>query len=136
MPNPFIKETTTTPSDIVKEIDILKFFMEDINKLLNDYEPGLPENKPDVTKQINEMKETKEKKIRQQTNYNNMMNKLSNGVNSQSNQSKVDELSLVVQEMTIENSQLKDKVKYLEDKIKLLIMQQIQFKRNCTAEQN
>lgn len=136
MPNPFIKETTATPSDIVKECDILKFFMEDINKLLDDYAPGLPENKPDVTKQMLKIKEERDKKIKEQKDYNIIMNKLSNGVNSQSNQSKVDELSLVIQEITIENSQLKDKVKYLEDKIKLLIIEQIQFKRNCTAQQN
>jgi glycosyltransferase involved in cell wall biosynthesis len=136
MPNPFIKETTTTPSDIVKESDILKFFMEDINKLLDDYAPGLPENKPDVTKQILKIKDERDKKIKEQNDYNIIMNKLSNGVNSQSNQSKFDELSLLVQEITIENSLLKDKVKYLEDKIKLLIIEQIQFKRTYTAQQN
>jgi len=136
MPNPYIKETTVTPCDIVKEPDVLKFFMEDINKLLDDYSPGLPENKPDVTKQLTKMKKDREKMMKQQSDYNNLMNKLSNGANSQSVQSKVDELSLVVQEMTIENNQLKDKVKYLEDKIKQLITENIQFKRNCIAQQN
>jgi glycosyltransferase involved in cell wall biosynthesis len=136
MPNPFIKETSITPSDIVKESDVLKFFMEDINKLLDDYAPGLPENKPDVAKQINEIKEKREKKIQQQTNYNNIMNKLSGGLNSKSSQDKIDELSLVVQELSIENNQLKDKVKYLEDKIKQIITKQIQLKTNCTTEHN
>lgn len=140
LPNPFIKDTSVTPSDIVKEYGILQFFMEDINKLLDDYTPGLPENKPDVLKQIVQMKETREKmmqdNIKKNNEYNSLMHKLSNQSNSQQGQGKIDELSLVVQELSIENNQLKDKVKYLEDKIKHLITETIQLKRNSTAEQN
>jgi glycosyltransferase involved in cell wall biosynthesis len=139
MPNPFINDTPLKPSDFVKEPEVLKFFMEDINKLLDDYKPGLPENKPDVTKQIAEMKESREKMIqdheKKQNDYNNLMNKLTN-VNPQMAQGKIDNLTFIVQELTMENNQLKEKVKYLEDKMKLLIMEQIQFKRNCTARQN
>ena len=139
MPNPCINDTVIKPSDIVKEYGILQFFMEDINKLLDDYSPGLPENKPDVTKQIVEIKETREKMIKEhvkkQNDYNNLVNKLSN-VNPQMVQSKMDNLTFVVKELTIENNQLKDKVKYLEDKMKQLITEQIQFKRNCAAQQN
>jgi uncharacterized coiled-coil protein SlyX len=113
--------------------------MEDINKLLDDYKPGLPENKPDVTNQISKMNETREKmmqdQIKQQNDYNNLINKLTN-VNPQMAQDKIDKLTFFVQELSMENNQLKEKVKYLEDKMKLLIMEQIQFKRNCTAQQN
>lgn len=139
MPNSFIKEVSIKPSDFVKEGYVLKFFMEDINQLLDNYAPGSPENKPDVTKQIIQMKETREKMIKQQTDYNNLINKFSNdkyGLNDKSFQNKVDELSLVVQELTMENNQLKDKVKYLEDKIRQLIVEQIQFKKTCSAQQN
>jgi hypothetical protein len=139
MPNPCINDTVIKPSDIVKEYGILQFFMEDINKLLDDYSPGLPENKPDVTKQIVEIKETREKMIKEhvkkQNDYNNLVNKLSN-VNPQMVQSKMDNLTFVVKELTIENNQLKDKVKYLEDKMKQLIIEQIQLKRTCIAQQN
>jgi hypothetical protein len=140
LPNQFIKETSITPSDIVKEYSILQFFMEDINKLLDDYAPGLPENKPDVTKQLIQMKETREKmmqdNIKKNNEYNNLIQKLSNQTNSQSGQSKINELSIIIQELSIENNQLNDKVKYLEDKIKQLIIEQIQLKRNSTAQQN
>jgi hypothetical protein len=140
LPNPFIKDTSTTPSDIVKESGILQFFMEDINKLLDDYSPGLPENKPDVTKQLIQMKETREKmmqdNIKKNNEYNSLIRKLSNQTNSQQDQGKINELSIVLQELSIENTQLKDKVKYLEDKIKHLITEQIQLKRNSTAQQN
>jgi glycosyltransferase involved in cell wall biosynthesis len=139
MPNPFIKDTPLKPSDMVKELDVLRFFMEDINKLLDNYEPGLPQNKPDVTKQIAQMQETREKMIQEhekkQTDYNNLMNKFAN-VNPQMAQGKIDNLTFIVQELTMENNQLKEKVKYLEDKMKLLIMEQIQFKKNCMAQQN
>ena len=140
LPNPYIKDTNITPSNIVKECGILQFFMEDINKLLDEYAPGLPENKPDVTKQLNQMRENREKmmqdNIKKNNEYSSLMYKLSNQTNSQQGQSKIDELSLVVQELSIENNQLKDKVKYLEDKIKQLIIEQIQLKRNSTAQQN
>jgi glycosyltransferase involved in cell wall biosynthesis len=139
MPNSFIKEVSMKPSDFVKEGYVLKFFMEDINQLLDNYALGSPENKPDVSKQIIQMQETREKMIKQQTDYNNLINKFANdksGVNDKSFQNKVDELSLIVQELTMENNQLKDKVKYLEDKMRQLIVEQIQFKRTCTAHQN
>ena len=140
IPNPFIKDTSVTPSDIVKEYGILQFFMEDINKLLDEYAPGLPENKPDVTKQLKEMKESREKmvqdEIKKNNEYNSLMYKLSNQTNSQQGQSKINELSLVVQELSLENTQLKEKVNYLEDKIKQLITEQIQLKRNSIVNQN
>ena len=51
-------------------------------------------------------------------------------------QDKIDKLTFIVQELSMENNQLKEKVKYLEDKLKTLIIEQIQFKRNSTAHQN
>jgi hypothetical protein len=139
MPNTFIKDTPLIPTDFVKESSVLQFFMEDINQILENYEPGSPQNKPDVTKQIAKIQETREKmvqdQIKQQNDYNNLMNKLSN-VNPQMAQGKIDSLTFMVQELSMENNQLKEKVKYLEDKMKLLIMEQIQFKKNLTSQQN
>jgi glycosyltransferase involved in cell wall biosynthesis len=37
LPNPSIHETALKPSDLIKEPDILKFFMEDIDSLLENY---------------------------------------------------------------------------------------------------
>jgi glycosyltransferase involved in cell wall biosynthesis len=139
LPNPYVHETTVLPADLVKEPSVLKFFMEDIDKLLNDYKPGLPENKPDVNKQISEINETRERmiqeQIKQQQDYQDLINKLTVS-NPQMNQNKIDQLTFMVQELSMENNQLKDKVKYLEDKIKQLVIEQIQFKRNCIAQQN
>ena len=139
LPNPYVHETTILPGDIVKEADVYQFFMKDIDKLLDGYTAGSPENKPDVAKQITEIKETREKMIqehtKQQQDYQNFMNKLTN-TNPQMVQNKIDQLTYIVQELSTENNQLKSKVNYLEEKIKQLIMEQIQFKRNCGAQQN
>ena len=131
-PNPHIHETSLTPADVIKEPEILKFFMEDIDKLLEDYEPGKPENKPDVTRQLIEIKNTREKLIKEQmqkqVDYQNTIQKIQLLNNPQTHQNKINELSFLLQELNIENSQLKEKVKYLEDKIKQLITEQIQKK--------
>jgi len=139
LPNPYIHETAVLPADIVKEPNVLKFFMEDIDKLLDDYSPGLPQNKPDVNKQISEIHETREKmcqeQMKQQQDYQDLINKLT-VTNPQMNQNKIDQLTFMIQELSMENNQLKDKVKYLEDKIKQLILEQIQFKKNYIIQQN
>jgi hypothetical protein len=65
LPNPFIKESALTIDDFVKDEDIKDFFLNKIDDILNDYEPGKPENKPEVLKQIEEIKE-KRKKMQQE----------------------------------------------------------------------
>ena len=51
-PNPqFVKPSCKTVDDFVNEPDLKHFFMEEIDKLLEDYDPGHP-TKPDVLKQI------------------------------------------------------------------------------------
>ena len=124
----FIKLSTVTPADMIKEADILKFFMEDIDSLLEYYEPGKPENKPDVIKQIKERKEEREKMATQQMEeyikYQTTMNTLNNLKNPQN----TNEQTLIMQHLTMENQLLKDKVQYLEDKIKKLIQEKIQEK--------
>jgi len=50
--NPYIKESVVTVDDFVKNPDIKRFFMETIDELLSLYNPGNPEHKPDVLKQI------------------------------------------------------------------------------------
>jgi len=131
-PNPTINEAQISPNDIIKEPEILKFFMEDIDKLLDNYEPGKPENKPDVTKQLMEIKATRENMMKdhaqKQMDYQNTMQKIKMLNNPESAQNRINELSVIVQELNMENNQLKEKVKYLEDKIKQIVIEQIQKK--------
>jgi len=129
-PNPTIHETTLTPADFIKEPDILKFFMEDIDSLVDAYDPGKPQYKPDVTKQLAELKESRENMIKEhqkkQAEYQDTMNKINMLSNPQSFQNKINEQGIIIQQLSIENGQLQDKVKYLEDKIKQLINEKIQ----------
>jgi hypothetical protein len=138
-PNPFIHETTLTPADFVKEPDILKFFMEDIDPLLESYAPGKPENKPDVTKQLQELKASREvmmkEQMKKQQEHQDTMNKIQFLINNKNpgqapNQPiNPNELIGIIHNLRVENDELNGKVKYLEDKIKQLISEKIQEKK-------
>ena len=134
LPSPHIKESNLLPEDIVKEGDTFQFFMKDIDILLENYKAGSPENKPDVIKQINTIKETREKMIQEQAQkqqeYNGFINSMTNASSTpQVAQNTMDNYIHMIQELSSENHQLKDKIKYLEDKITKLITDQIQLKR-------
>jgi glycosyltransferase involved in cell wall biosynthesis len=134
MPSPCIHETFLTPFDLVKEKDILQFFMKDIDNLLENYILGKPENKEDVNKQLKEIQEKRDKIIKEnekkQEEYQNNLKKSQQSAQqlNQQMQSKLDEQIFLIQELSIENSELKDKVKYLENKLKQLIHDKIQQK--------
>jgi len=133
-PSQNVREVNICPSDMIKESEILHFFMEDIDKLLDTYEPGKPENKPDVVKQLQKMKEDREEKIkehmRKQFEYNNLLKDSQQLLKNttQINQNTINEQTLIIQQLTIENQQLKDKIFYLDNKISQLINKAIQDK--------
>lgn len=144
-PNQFMKVSDKKVEDFVKEADLKQFFMEDIDPLLEKYEPGKPENKPDVIKQLDEIKTKREEMMmtqqRQQMEYQDTINKLNQvyGLNQNQNQNqnliasyqnKVNEMSVIIQEISLENKLLKDKVKYLEDKVRQIIIDQIEKNKN------
>ena len=66
-PHPdFFKESTKTVAEFIrtpKETHIKKFFLEDIDKLLEKYEPGDPKMKPDVLEQTKKIEEERQKMI-------------------------------------------------------------------------
>jgi hypothetical protein len=128
-PNPKVSISEKKVEDFVKEEDIKQFFLHDIDKLLDDYNPGKPENKPDVLQQLKEIKEKREEMIKIKTkefeNYNTIMSKLSN---NDSSQVQLNKMSVIIQELTMENTLLKDKLNYYENKVKELINQEIERK--------
>jgi len=134
MPNPTIHETELLPKDLVKEPDILKFFMEDIDSLLENYHPGSPDNKPDVKKQLAELKIERERKIqemnKQQSEYQDTINKINMITNPEIVQKKINEQAVIIQQLMFENSQLKEQVQYLNNKIKQLIVEQIEKRKD------
>ena len=74
-PHPdYLKDSTKTVDDFIrtkKEGSIKDFFMNRIDKLLENYEPGLPKMKPDVLKQIKEIEAERAEMLRKaQEEYN------------------------------------------------------------------
>jgi glycosyltransferase involved in cell wall biosynthesis len=130
MPNPHIHETTILPKDIVKEEEILKFFMEDIDKLLDNYELGKIDYKPDVKKQLVTMNLERENKLQEimkkQNEYNDTLNKINMISNPNLVKKQIDEQSIMIQQLLFENNNLKEQIAYLNNKIKQLISVQIE----------
>ena len=61
-PHPnFVKESDKTVDMFIADSQMRKFYMEDIEELLKDYEPGKPSMKPDVLKQMIEIEENRRK---------------------------------------------------------------------------
>jgi glycosyltransferase involved in cell wall biosynthesis len=133
MPNPNVHETTLVPKDLVSELDILKFFMEDIDSLLDNYDPGRPDYKPDVKRQLAEIKIERENKIqemmKQQSDYQDAINKITMMTNPQMAQQQINEQSMIIQQLIFENSQLKEQVEYLNNKIKQLISTKLEKRK-------
>jgi hypothetical protein len=66
--------------------------------------------------------------MEKQAAYNDTINKINMMMNSQASQNTINEQSLIIQQLIMENNQIKDQVKYLENKIKLLLNEKIQEK--------
>jgi len=117
--DPNIKETNKIVDDFVKDESLKKFFLEDIDILLDKYEPGNPNHKQDVLKQMNEIKVKREKMIQdmqrqQQSNplYPKMMEQVQ-----------------IIQNLSNENNMLREKMKHMDDKMRELITQSIKDRK-------
>ena len=128
-PSEFMKESAKKVTDFIKDDTILHFFMNDIDKLLDSYQPGRPENKPDVVKQIDTLTknrqhmETQLQQMQQQ-----MQQKMQQQMQQQVQQVKMQYESRIAQ-LTAENLMLKDKTEYLTKKMSDLIQKQIEQKK-------
>jgi hypothetical protein len=129
-PNEFMNISNKKPTDFIQETDILHFFMNDIDELLNNYDPGDPKHKHDVLEQIDKLTKQREDIFKKQVEYQETMNKLQSINNPNYAPEKINELYMVVQQLTVENNELKDKVTYLEKKITQLINLKIQQKKD------
>ena len=124
-PNKYVNESQISPSFFIKNQEILQFFMEDIDIKLELYEPGKVEYKPDVIKQLKEMRENREKKISEMLKKQEEEKNLKNFQIPNEYQKKINEQGFIIQELTIENNQFREKIKYLETKITDLIKYKI-----------
>jgi hypothetical protein len=122
-PGPFVKESSKSPQDFVREPEILKFFMQDIDDLLSQYHPGKPEHKPDVLNQIAELKKQREAQMQQQQMQQQQQIQIS-FANYEEN----------IRRLTAENVALKTQNDYLQKKITELIQSSLRSKREIMSE--
>ena len=133
-PNQFVNISDKTVDDFIKDPEIKKFFMEDIDDLLKNYEPGHIKNKPEVLKQIQEMKIQRENIMKEQ-----QMQQLQQMQQQQQQQfqnippqlvRQIMEQVNINQLLNTQNVELKQKVEYLENKLKEIINTKIQLKKD------
>jgi len=123
-PNKYVKVSDKKVTDFIKEQPTFDFFMVDIDELLNSYDVGNPKYKPDVVKQMKEIQEKRDKIIEQQKKQQDSNSKMNTIVQNSQNvnySKKIEEQNQLIMELLNENSQLKEKNEYLENKIKELI---------------
>lgn len=134
MPNPNIHETPMLPKDLVNEPEILQFFMEDIDVLLDNYSPGNPDLKVDVKKQLAELKIQRENKMKEmmqkQSEQQSLISKLTTINNQDTLNKQLNEQTVVIQQLTVENTKLKEQVSYLNNKITQLIKEQLEKRKD------
>jgi hypothetical protein len=127
-PNKYVKVSEKKVTDFVKEQSILDFFMVDIDQLLNSYDSGNPKHKPDVIKQMKEIQEKRNKVIeeqKKQQDTNLQMNAIVQNSQNVNYTKKIEEQNQIIMDLLKENSQLKEKNDYLENKIKEVISSRI-----------
>jgi len=127
--NPYITLSSLTPGDFIKDDEMLTFFTKDIDEILHNYNPGHPSNKPDVLLQIDEITKKREQMQQRQENQDHQVQQMRHIQSNLHKHNQTDQMTLLVQELKLENNNLKDKVKYLEDKLKTLIQERIKEKQ-------
>ena len=118
--NQFVKVSPVKVSDFIKEPELVNFYMNEIDPLLEQYTQGRPENKPDVMKQLEEMNRNREKMV--------LEYKLQQ-TQQQAHQF-IQQIQSQLSQALLENTHLKEKNEYLENKIKSIITQQINDYKN------
>lgn len=122
------KLTNYKVENIILDTELLQFYKYDMNNLLVSYEPGRPENKPEVLADIKRIEKSREKKIKELTEKQKILDSfksLYNGNNVLTNdcnelkktyEKKLEEKNLLINELlkkikllTEENNQLKNK---------------------------
>ena len=115
-PSIFMKESTKQVDDFIKEPEIKHFFLNSIDDLLSSYIPGKPEFKPDVIKQMEIIKQDhlqKKAKIEEE--------------NKRRQEESIRNQTEIIQDLLKENSLLKDKIKYLENRFRTIIEEKLEL---------
>ena len=128
-PNQFMGVSDKTVDDFIREEPLRLFFVEEVDGLLKNYEPGRPEHKPEVLQQIEDLKEKRAAMVEEYQKQQQLEQQ-------QQIMRKMNDMTVIVQELTVENNLLKGKNKYLEDKMSSLIKSQIQERKRKEDNSN
>ena len=109
--NDFMKMSTKVINDFIKDGDIKDFFINKMDSLLENYEPGKIENKPEVLKQIKEITENKNKMI--QENIIHHIEQLN--IKYKELEKKMENKNSLIQVLMKDNIEMKKRIKVLED---------------------
>jgi glycosyltransferase involved in cell wall biosynthesis len=74
-----------TVDDFIKDPVLKQFYMYDMNKVLENYEPGRPENKPKVMEQIKQLEEDRARRIDEHNKMLESQNKFLSHINKPNN---------------------------------------------------
>jgi glycosyltransferase involved in cell wall biosynthesis len=105
--DPYVRiSTTKTINDFIphSQSNIRRFFLDDLEYILENYPPGHPRFKPDVTEQITKIQTDRLHQI-------------------------IQKQESIIQQLQLDNQSLVDKNLYLEKKVKELIQMRIQEKK-------
>jgi len=135
--NKFINESTKTVDDFIKESDIKKFFLEDIDALLENYEPGRVEHKPEVLLQIEERTKIMEQQRQQHANQQLQMQQIQQQQLQQQQevQKRFNEMTEFIQSLLKENGVLREKLDHYEKKLAELISKQVLEKKKESPDE-
>jgi hypothetical protein len=106
-----MKISSKVINDFIKDDDIKDFFINKMDNLLENYQPGKIENKPEVLKQIKAITENKNKLI--QENIINYIEQLNYKFSKL--ETKMENKNLLIQVLMKDNIDLKKRIKVLED---------------------
>ena len=128
------KRSTRTIDEFIKQDDLKKFYSEEIDDLLKDYEPGDPKHKPDVLKQIVEIEERRKK--HNQVNSNSRIILNNNGKDIELNNQQIVELLTNQQkQLQAANSLLNEKI-FTITKLEEIILDKNKVIENLESEIN
>lgn len=113
-PNQYMNISSKTVDDFAKDETVKQFFLHEIDNILENYEPGNPIHKPDVKKHIDTLIQSRKERVE-----NNSLEK------------KLYDQTIRVQSLVVENTMLKEKIEYLESKIKKVIGECIQLRQDA-----
>ena len=105
--------------DFIKEPDLKQFYLNNVDELLDNYEPGKPENKPTAMKQIKEKQEAQTKAIEQINKFNQLKNQINSFVPNNNTDIKAlqDRYEKQLAEKTLLINELLKKVKELTNEL-------------------